>query len=215
MKKTLVTMMFAVLMIITSAVAFAAEDTMVVPVKGAPVVSNHPVSQDLRVTNGVSDYIGIASNINSRVIVKSLEGDSVTGFYNFQEIEQMQQFLLGKNATGLRVTNSQHLKRNILIMDEADAVLFVKLVKLANKSTEQKVEGPVYQVEPIDVPAPQATLDKLAKIGINNPVVLIVDSGKKVRPGGVWGQVTQFLNPIRTVTGIYNDIWSVLQWNNY
>ena len=215
MKKTLVTMMFAVLMIITSAVAFAAEDTMVVHVKGAPVVSNHPVSQNLRVTNGIADYIGLASSINSKVIVKSLNGESVTGFYQFDEIEAMQHFLLGKDATGLRVTNSGKPKRNILVMNEEDAVLFVKLVKMANKSTEQKVEGPTYEVEPIDVPAPQTTLDKLAKIGIDKPVVLIVDSGKKVRPGGIWGQVTQFLAPIRTVTGIYNDVWSVINWNNY
>ena len=215
MKKTLVTMMFAVLMIITSAVAFAAEDTMVVPVKGAPVVSNQPVSQNLRVTNGIADYIGLAGSINSKVIVKTLNGESVTGFYQFEEIEAMQQFLLGKDATGLRVTNSGKPKRNIIVMNEEDAVLFVKLVKMANKSTEQKVEGPTYEVEPIDVPAPQTTLDKLAKIGIDKPVVLIVDSGKKVRPGGIWGQVTQVLAPIRTVTGIYNDVWSVINWNNY
>lgn len=213
MKKNLVAIMFTFVMMITSAVAFAAEDTMVVPVKGAPVVSNQPTN--LRVTNGISDYIGLASSIDSRVIVKSLNGDAVTGFYRFQELEAMQSFLLGKDTTGLRVTNSGKPKRNILVMNETDAVLFVKLVKMANKSTEQKVEGPTYQVEPINVPAPQATLDKLAKIGIDNPVVLIVDSGKKVRPGGVWGQVTQFLAPIRTVTGIYNDVWSVLNWNNY
>lgn len=213
MKKILVTIMFTAVMMIMNAVAFAAEDTMVVPVKGAPVVSNQP--QNLRVTNGIADYIGLASSINSKVIVKSLNGESVTGFYQFEEIESMQKFLLGKDATGLRVTNSGKPKRNIMVMNEEDAVLFVKLVKMANKSTEQKVEGPTYEVEPIDVPAPQTTLDKLAKIGIDKPVVLIVDSGKKVRPGGIWGQVTQFLAPIRTITGIYNDVWSVINWNNY
>lgn len=205
MKKFLVIMMTLITMSLASAVAFAAPNEQ-------PVVSNKPVS-NLRVTNGVSDYIGIASAIDAPMVVKTINGDQVSGFHRFKAVEEMDAFLKGKDEAGLRVTNSHNPKRNIIVMNARDAELFAKLAKMANNATAQQIEGPTYQIEPIETRCPEAILMKLNKIGIDEPVVLIVDSGKKVQPGGALGGFQRnFLNPVRMVTGIYNDVWSVLNW---
>lgn len=206
MKKFLVIVSIIITIICANAVVFAAPSAQ-------PVVGNSPVS-NLRVTNGISDYIGIASSINAPMIVKTINGDKVSGFHRFKAVEEMDSFLKGKDNTGLRVTNSHNPKRNIIVMNARDAELFAKLAKIANNATAQQVEGPTYQVEPISTQCPEKVLEKLNKIGIDEPIVLIVDSGKKVQPGGALGGFQRnFLNPVRMVTGIYNDVWSVLNWN--
>lgn len=202
MRKILVTLIM--LVTFTSAVAFAGEQT------------NSSDFADLkkavRVTNGASDFLGIGE-INMTIIVKTLEGDNVSGLYNFKAVEAADKFLKGEKEDGLRVTNSKKPKRNLVIIGAEDAKLLAKLAKMANNSTAQVVEGPLYQVEVLETSMPAEFANKLHKVGINQPVVLVVDSSKKVRPGGAMGAVTNFLNPIRMATGVYNDIWSVVNWN--
>lgn len=204
MRKILVTLIMVVTMVFASAVAFAGEQT------------NSSDFADLkkavRVTNGASDFLGIGE-INMTIMVRTLEGDNVSGLHKFKTVEEADKFLKGEKEDGLRVTNSKKPKRNLVIIGAEDAKLLAKLAKMANNSTAQAVEGPLYQVEVLETSMPAEFANKLHEVGINQPVVLVVDSSKKVRPGGAMGAVTNFLNPIRMATGVYNDIWSVVNWN--
>ena len=170
------------------------------------------VKQQLTVSNTVGDYMGLAGAIDAPCIVQTLEGESVKGVYRFQSVQAMQDFIVGKHEQGLRVTNSHNPKRNIIIMDLEDAKIFSKLAMMANASTANQKEGPTYQVEVLELNTPAGVAEKLNAIGIENPVYLLVDSGKKVQPGGIWAQVTQAIMPFQMGADIYNNIRSISLW---
>ena len=170
------------------------------------------VKQQLTVSNTVGDYLGMAGAIDAPCVVQTLEGESVKGIYRFQSVQAMQDFITGKDEQGLRVTNSHHPKRNIVIMDLEDAKTFSKLAMMVNASTANQKEGPTYQVEVLDLKTPAAVYSKLNALGIETPVYLLVDSGKKVQPGGIWAQVSQAILPFQMGADIYNNIRSISMW---
>lgn len=170
------------------------------------------VKKQLTVSNTVGDYLGMAGAIDAPCVVQTLEGKSLQGIYRFKSVQDMQNFIVGKNEQGLRVTNSRSPKRNIIIMDLNDAKIFSKLAMMANASTANQKEGPTYQVEVLELNTPAGVTEKLNTIGIQNPVYLLVDSGKKVQPGGVWAQVTQAIMPFQMGADIYNNIRSITLW---
>lgn len=124
------------------------------------------------------------------IVVKSLEGEAVEGgIHRFSNMAALDEFLKGKNEAGLRVTNSYKPKLNVVIMDNKDVGNLVNLADMANITTLSRMEGPLYQIQEVPVEPPEQVTKKLNAIGMEEPVVLLVASGKKRIPGGIWKNI--------------------------
>lgn len=124
----------------------------------------------------------------SPMIVKTIKGKEVTGgVHRFKDMASLDEFFKGKGEKGLRVTNSYEPKLNVVIMDSKDVGNVVTLADMATTVTlYSKLEGPLYQIQEVPVVPPKKVIEKMKSIGIKEPKILLVASGKKRIPGGIW-----------------------------
>lgn len=136
----------------------------------------------------------------SPIIVKSLEGEVVEGgIHKFNNIASLDAFLKGTDEGGLRVTNSKKGKLNIVIMDRNEVGNLVSLADMANMTTMSRLEGPLYQIMEIPVETPKKIFGKLNFLGMKDPQILVVASGKKRMPGGIWKNIVSQVITIVTL----------------
>ena len=110
------------------------------------------------------------------MIIKTIEGPKLDGLNN-----QGIQVIDGKGKKGLKVTNSRKPKVNMVVMNEHSVGEFLDALQARNYLTSGKSEGPMYKVQLITEKPNSRVQDKLERLGISEPVMLIVHSGKKAQ----------------------------------
>lgn len=119
------------------------------------------------------------------MVVKTLKGDDLSKVHK----TNITTILYGEDEKGFQCDNSKKPKVNLVILNDCDAVAFYNAMDMANTTTSRKKEGPLYQMEIIpfeNLQPPAHILEKLNKIDITDPTMLIIYSGKKIVPGGIW-----------------------------
>lgn len=157
------------------------------------------------VTNSVADTMGVSFDINAPVVIRTFEGEDISGGYCFETVNDMKSFLQGKGKNGIRANNSKKPRTNLVILGQQSADVMVKLIKLQNQATASSKSGPMYQVEYMPDQLNTTSKKSLKQIGINDPVCLLIESGKKVQPGGFLRKVGDFINPFREAAGLLGD----------
>ena len=119
------------------------------------------------------------------MLVKTLEGPELNGL-NHQGIE----FAKGKGEKGLVVTKSRKEKVNIIVMNAKAVQPFLEELERQTLDTENRGKGPFYRVRISNEKPPQSQMTKLAKLGINQPVIMTVYSDKKAGKN-IWGGIAK------------------------
>jgi len=117
------------------------------------------------------------------MLVKTLEGPELNGL-NHQGIE----FAKGKGENGLVVTNSRKEKVNIIVMNAKAVEPFLQELEKQTQETINRGKGAFYKVKISKEKAPRSQMDKLAKLGITQPVIMTVYSDKKAGKN-IWGNL--------------------------
>ena len=142
------------------------------------------------ITTGESQDINDFKVKISPMLVKTLHGTEVTGgVHRFQNLTELDSFLKEKENRGLSIKDSHKPKLNLIICDKNDVGYLGNLADMANMVTSSKLEGPLYELVETPIEIPERVVAKLNSVGIKNPVVVLVLSGKKAIPGGYWKKI--------------------------
>ena len=110
------------------------------------------------------------------MIIKTIKGPELDGLS-----DKGLAIIDGKGDKGLRVTNSHKPKVNKVVMNAQSVEAFLYALQARNQITNGQSEGPMYKVQLVQERPDPRLQNKLEKLGITQPVMLIVHSGKKAQ----------------------------------
>lgn len=174
--------------------------------------------QNYNVSSGLGSVFNSLTEVNAVIIYHTtqgvepkgvvIDGKEVEGVQYFEKPEDLQAWIHGKKENGLRCTNTKELRENYLILDARVAELMQKLLERSNRITATAPEGPLYEMshDPRWLPV-EVKYQIEEQYGIEDPVMVCVNSSKKRYPGGAMGKVKDtILHPLDLFTGTWNSV---------